>query len=123
MKKNPPRRAESPIPLLSLEERLSNLDGKTLHGTVAGEETQGRHLLAIQQAGTNPVLAQVLVEEKINEISAAPHLLKTKNFSGKIVSGDAMHAQRNLSRQIVQAGEVNTVPPSPRCVLILLSIG
>lgn len=88
----------------SPQERLCNLDGKTLRGTIAAEETQGTHLLAIQQAGTNLVLAQVPVGEKMNEISAAPGLLKTVDLSGKIVSGDAMHTQRNLSRQIVQAG-------------------
>ena len=88
----------------SPEERLCNLDGKTLRGTIAGEDTQGRHLLAIQQAGTNLVLAQVPVDEKMNEISAAPNLLKNVDLAGKIVSGDAMHTQRNLSRQIVQAG-------------------
>jgi predicted transposase YbfD/YdcC len=88
----------------SPQERLCNLDGKTLRGTIAAEGTQGTHLLAIQQAGTNLVLAQVPVGEKKNEISAGPGLLKTVDLSGKIVSGDAMHTQRDLSRQIVQAG-------------------
>lgn len=88
----------------SPEQRLCNLDGKTLRGTITAEQPQGTHLLAIQQAGTNLVLAQVPVGEKNNEISAAPRLLKTVDLSGKIVSGDAMHTQRKLSRQIVQAG-------------------
>lgn len=88
----------------SPQERLCNLDGKTLRGTIAAEQTKGTHLLAIQQAGTNLVLAQAPVGEKKNEISAAPSLLKTVDLSGKIVSGDAMHTQRNLSRQIVRAG-------------------
>lgn len=88
----------------SSHERLCNLDGKTLRGTIPAEQTKGTHLLAIQQAGTNLVLAQVPVGEKNNEISAAPGLLKTVDLSGKIVSGDAMHTQRKLSRQIVQAG-------------------
>lgn len=85
-------------------ERLYNLDGKTLRGTIAGGETKGEHLLALQQAGTNVVLAQAPVGEKKNEISAAPVLLKTVDLSNKIVSGDAMHTQRKLSRQVIKAG-------------------
>jgi hypothetical protein len=88
----------------SPHERLCNLDGKTLRGTIAAEQTKGAHVLALQQAGTNLVLAQAPVGEKRNEISAAPSLLKTVELSGKIVSGDAMHTQRKLSRQIVRAG-------------------
>lgn len=39
-----------------------------------------------------------------NEIRASLRLLKTLDLRGKIVSGDAMLAQRELSRVIVQAG-------------------
>ena len=88
----------------SPDQRHYNLDGKTLRGTIPGGETKGEHLLALQQAGTNVVLAQAPVGEKKNEISAAPVLLKTVDLSNKIVSGDAMHTQRKLSRQVVKAG-------------------
>lgn len=88
----------------STEQRLCNLDGKTLRGTIASGQSAGTHLLAIQQAETNLVLAQVPVGEKNNEISAAGGLLKALDLKGKIISGDAMHTQRNLSRQIVEAG-------------------
>lgn len=85
-------------------QRLYNLDGKTLRGTIAGGATKGEHLLALPQAATNLVLAQAPVGEKNNEISAAPALLKTVALADKIVSGDALHAQRKLSRQVVRAG-------------------
>jgi predicted transposase YbfD/YdcC len=39
-----------------------------------------------------------------NEISASLHLLKTLDLRGKIVTGDALLAQRDLSRSIVEAG-------------------
>jgi predicted transposase YbfD/YdcC len=84
------------------DEPLCNLDGKTMRGTIPSGATQGLHLLALQQAGTNLVLAQQPVATKQNEISSAPALLKTVDLQGKIVSGDAMHAQRALSRQIVK---------------------
>ena len=86
------------------DQRLYNLDGKTLRGTIPGGATKGEHLLALQQAQSNVVLAQAPVGEKKNEISTAPALLKTVALSNKIVSGDAMHAQRKLSRQVVRAG-------------------
>lgn len=88
----------------SPHQRLYNLDGKTLRGTLAGGATRGEHLLALQQADTNVVLAQAPVGEKNNEISTAPALLTPVALADKIVSGDAMHAQRKLSRQIVRAG-------------------
>lgn len=86
------------------DERLYNLDGKTLRGTIPGGQTQGEHLLAVQQAGTNLVLAQRPVGKKQNEITTAPTLLQMLNLSGKIVSGDALHTQRRLSRQVVRGG-------------------
>lgn len=86
------------------DEALCNLDGKTLRGTIPGGATQGLHLLALQQAGTNLVLAQRPVAAKKNEISTAPGLLKDVALHGKIISGDALHAQRALSRQIVNGG-------------------
>ncbi len=50
------------------------------------------------------MVAQRAVGAKENEISNAPILLKTVDLTGKIISGDAMHAQRCLSQQIVAGG-------------------
>jgi predicted transposase YbfD/YdcC len=83
---------------------LYNLDGKTLCGTIPAGATQGTHLLALQQAQTNVVVAQAAVGAQTNEITAAPALLKTVALQEKIVSGDALQAQRPLSRQVVQDG-------------------
>jgi hypothetical protein len=83
---------------------LLNLDGKSLRGTIPAGQTHGLHLLSLQQAAQNLVLAQTAVASKENEISAAPRLLKQVDLRGKVVSGDAMLAQKKLSRQIVQAG-------------------
>ncbi len=89
---------------LQSEAALLNLDGKTLRGTIPGGQTKGAHLLSLYQAETGLVLGQSSVARKENEISAAPRLLKKVNLQGKIVSGDAMLAQRKLSRRIVKAG-------------------
>lgn len=80
------------------------LDGKTVRGTIAFGETRGLHLLAAYLPGAGIVLFQVAVDLKTNEITAAPRVLKMLDLQGKIVTGDAMFAQRALSLLIVQAG-------------------
>jgi predicted transposase YbfD/YdcC len=81
-----------------------NLDGKALRGTIPAGRTQGKHLLAAYLPDAGVVLMQVEVGAKDNEISAAPRLLKAIDLRGKIVTGDAMFAQRELSRQVIEAG-------------------
>ena len=80
------------------------LDGKTLRGTIPAGQTQGRHLLAAYVPAEGWVLYQVEVVNKENEISAAPRVLNCLDLRDKVVTGDAMFAQRELSRQIVAAG-------------------
>jgi predicted transposase YbfD/YdcC len=80
------------------------LDGKALRGTIPAGQTHGRHLLAAYLPAEGWVLYQVEVVNKENEISAAPRVLKCLDLRGKVVTGDAMFAQRELSQQIVEAG-------------------
>lgn len=80
------------------------IDGKTVRGTIAFGQTRGLHLLAAYLPGAGVVLAQVEVEPDTNEIGAAPTVLKMLDLQGKIVTGDALFAQRELSALIVQAG-------------------
>jgi predicted transposase YbfD/YdcC len=80
------------------------LDGKTLRGVIRSDHLHGQHLLAAYLPAEGWVLFQVEVESKENEISAAPRVLKKLDLRGKIVTGDAMFAQRELSLQIIAAG-------------------
>ncbi len=80
------------------------LDGKTLRGTIAAGQGSGRHLLAAFLPAEGWVLFQVEVASKENEIRAAPRVLQSLDLRGKVVTGDAIFAQRELSLQIVQAG-------------------
>jgi predicted transposase YbfD/YdcC len=80
------------------------LDGKTVRGTIPSGESQGLHLLAAYVPTQGRVLRQVAVDGKENEISAAPRVLEKLDLQGKIVTGDALLAQRALSRQVVEAG-------------------
>lgn len=79
------------------------LDGKTLRGTIPLGATRGVHLLAAYLPNQGVVLAQMRVDEKSNEITHAPKLLRQVDLRGVVVSGDAMFDQRELSIQIVQA--------------------
>jgi predicted transposase YbfD/YdcC len=94
--------------LLSLQTSTAavalNLDGKTLRGTIPVGQTHGVHLLAAYLSEAGIVLMQVEVEGHENEIVAAPRLLKMIDLRGKIITGDAMLAQRELSKQIVEGG-------------------
>jgi predicted transposase YbfD/YdcC len=83
---------------------LITIDGKTLRGSWSQERAGGVHLLAAYLPGEGLVLMQVAVEQKTNEISAAPQVLKCLDLRDKIVMGDALHTQRAVSVQIVLAG-------------------
>jgi predicted transposase YbfD/YdcC len=83
---------------------LLNIDGKTLRGTIALGHTSGLHLLAAYLPDEGLVLMEVAVDKKAHEIVAAPRLLAELDLHGMVVTGDAMHCQRQLSAQIVTAG-------------------
>lgn len=80
------------------------IDGKTLRGTIPKGKTQGVHLLAAYLPDEGIVLLQVEVGNKENEIVAAPKLLSQLDIKGRVVSGDAMFAQRKISVQVLAQG-------------------
>ena len=87
-----------------LQSVLTTLDGKTLRGTIPKGETRGVHLLAVYLPEEGIVLAQVAVDSKANEITAAPEVLAAVDLKGRVVCGDAMFTQRDLSVQILAQG-------------------
>lgn len=87
------------------QEVVIAIDGKTLRGTITRDDPFGLHLLAAYLPGEGIVLFQMVVDqEKENEIVVAPQLLKSLDLRQKVVVADAMHAQRGLSLQIIEAG-------------------
>lgn len=78
------------------------LDGKTLRGTIPAGRTQGVQLLACYVPGEGWVWLQVEVSHVENEIPAALRLVQTLDLRGKIITGDALLAQRTLSSEIVK---------------------
>lgn len=90
--------------LAEAEEVVFSMDGKTLKGTLPTGSLRGIHLLSIYVPAQGLVLVETEVDRKTNEIVVAPKLLQQVNLSGAIVIGDALHAQRTVSAQIVDRG-------------------
>jgi predicted transposase YbfD/YdcC len=81
-----------------------SLDGKIIRGTIDTEVSDGLCLLAVFLPGEGVTLAQVALESQQNEITAAPTLLGYLDLRNKVVIGDAMHTQRQVSIQIGKTG-------------------
>ena len=89
-------------PTTEADGEVLSMDGKALRGSwVAGQE-RGDYVLSIYDGQTQQVKVQKVIENKENEIVAAPKALERVNLSGKIVTGDAMHTQRAISEQILK---------------------
>lgn len=80
--------------------RVVAVDGKTLRGS-ASDTGPARHLLAALDHDCGVVLGQVDVEVKTNEIPMLPVLLDKISLAGAIVTADALHAQREHARYLV----------------------
>ena len=80
------------------------MDGKMLRGTIDLNVSEGLCLLGVFLPGEGVILAQIAIESKQNEITAAPSLLEYVDLRNKVVIGDAMHTQRQVSIQIGKAG-------------------
>jgi predicted transposase YbfD/YdcC len=83
---------------------LVNVDGKHLRGSKRRkrDRTEGLRLVSAWAAETRMVLGQVKTEEKSNEITAIPELLRLLELAGCIVTIDAMGCQTKIAEQIVE---------------------
>jgi predicted transposase YbfD/YdcC len=80
------------------------MDGKILRGTIDLDINDGLCLLAVYLPGEGITLAQIAIADKQSEVSAAPTLLSWIDLRNKVVIGDALHTQRQISIQIGKAG-------------------
>lgn len=77
------------------------IDGKTLRRSFKENGKKGAiHMVSAWATGNQLVLGQYKVNEKSNEITAIPELLKLLNLSGSIVTIDAMGCQKNIAKGI-----------------------
>jgi hypothetical protein len=74
------------------------IDGKTLRGSFdAFEDRKAAHMMSALRQADQIVLAHLMVEEKRNEIPAAPELIEALGLKGCVFTLDAAHCQKNSS--------------------------
>ncbi len=78
------------------------IDGKTLRGAKSGGKKSPVHMVSAWANQNNLVLGQVKVNDKSNEITAIPELLKTLMIQGNIITIDAMGTQTNIANKIIE---------------------
>lgn len=85
--------------------RLVAIDGKALRRSFDKATARSAlHLVSAWAVSQRLSLGCVAVDEKSNEITAIPELLKLIELSGAIVTIDAMGCQTEIARAIVQGG-------------------
>lgn len=81
------------------------IDGKTLrrsHDNSNGKKAI--HMISAWASANQVVLGQLKTEEKSNEITAIPTLLKLLDISGCIITIDAMGTQKKIAKTIIGKG-------------------
>jgi predicted transposase YbfD/YdcC len=85
--------------------QIVNIDGKCLRGSQEkGLGKRGIYMVSAWAEENHLVLGQRKVDEKSNEITAIPELLKILALSGCIVTIDAMGTQTKIVQSIQEAG-------------------
>ena len=81
------------------------IDGKTLRRSFDTASSKSAiHMVSAWATANQISLGQVVVDEKSNEITAIPKLLKILEISGCLVTIDAMGCQTAIAQAIVDAG-------------------
>lgn len=81
------------------------IDGKTLRRSFDRARHQSSlHLLTAWSSDARTVLAQQAVNQKSNEITAIPELLKKLELKGNIVTIDAMGCQKSIAKDLDERG-------------------
>lgn len=85
----------------AIGEEIVALDGKALRRALKGKSVP--YIVSAWAAGNGLVLGQLKVDEKSNEITAVPELLRALELTGCIVTADAMGCQKKIAREIRDA--------------------
>ena len=82
--------------------KIIAIDGKRLRRSYDTKKRKSAiHMVSAFAAENGVVLGQIKTEEKSNEITAIPELLKLLDISGSIVSIDAMGCQESIAKSII----------------------
>jgi predicted transposase YbfD/YdcC len=88
--------------LESHEGGLVSIDGKTIRGAKNHGVKSPIHMVSAWASDDNLVLGQLRVNEKSNEITAIPELLKSLFIKGSLISIDAMGCQEDIAECIIE---------------------
>lgn len=84
------------------DDRIISLDGKTLRGSASPtNKIKPLHLVQAWAGNNRLTLGFKKTDEKSNEITAVPEILKLLSLKGKTVTFDAMGCQVAIAQQIV----------------------
>jgi predicted transposase YbfD/YdcC len=88
-----------------IEQPVLAVDGKTLRRSHDRRKALGAlHCVTVWASEFGLSLGQVACEEKSNEITAIPELLRLVDIKGAIITIDAMGTQKAIAQQIVESG-------------------
>jgi predicted transposase YbfD/YdcC len=84
---------------------IENIDGKTLRRSFDRAASQGAmHMVSVWANANRLVFGQLKVDDKSNEITAIPQLLKMLELEGAIGTIDAMGCQKAIAQTITEQG-------------------
>lgn len=83
--------------------KLVAIDGKTIRGSRCGAK-KATHVVTAFSSDLKLVLGQLETDEKSNEITAIPQLLKLFGVKGKTITIDAMGTQTGIAEAIRSGG-------------------
>ena len=86
-----------------VDDELISIDGKTNRRTRSMDK-KPLHMVSAWANKNSLVLAQVEVDQKSNEITAIPKILRALEIKGCLVTIDAMGCQRDIAEQIIDNG-------------------
>jgi predicted transposase YbfD/YdcC len=86
----------------SLKDKTVAIDGKTLRGSYDKSGCKSAiHMVSAWVAENSIVLGQLKTDDKSNEITAIPELIKSLALQGSIVTIDAMGCQKKITETII----------------------
>jgi predicted transposase YbfD/YdcC len=88
--------------------QVISIDGKTNRRTFGGKTTDGLtkalHLVSAFATANGVALGQINTNQKSNEITAIPELLKLLDIKGCLITTDAMGCQTDIAADIIARG-------------------
>lgn len=88
---------------LPVDGEIIAIDGKAIRQRYQDERAEKVHIISAFLTKTGVLLGQKCISEKENEIPVVREPLDLFNISGKIITADAMHCQRETVEKIVKS--------------------